>query len=75
MRSMAEITDAHKHWSQTLLEPKWLEPKWAITFEHIAFNLDLQLVTSSSLWKLTSHTARATGAMHMALGQIKLWEI
>ena len=36
---------------------------WPITFEHIACNLDLQLVASSGLWKLTSRTGRATGAM------------
>ena len=48
---------------------------WALTFESIAVYLNIELVTSSGLRKFTGHTARATGAVHMALNQVELWRI
>ena len=69
----------------TTLGTEWLFPTnkgsqaakegWALTFESIAFYLDLQLVTASGLRKFTGHTARATGAVHMAMNQVELWRI
>ena len=48
---------------------------WALTFESIAFHPNVELVTNSGLRKFTGHTARATGAVHMALNQVELWRI
>ena len=48
---------------------------WAGTFEAIAQKLKLKLVGPTGLRLFTGHSARATGAVHMARTQIELWRI
>ena len=48
---------------------------WAGTFEAIAQKLKLKLVGPTGLRLFTGHSARATGAVHMARTQIELWII
>ncbi len=75
----------------TAFNTEWLFPSdkgnqaakegWALTFESIAaiaaiaFYLDIPLVTATGLRMFTGHSARATGAVHMAMNQVELWRI
>ena len=48
---------------------------WASTFEAIASLLGLSLTGPTGLRLFTGHSARASGAVHMARTQIELWRI
>ena len=48
---------------------------WAATFESLATQLDEPLQTPSGAKRFTGHTARATGAVHLAQTQVELWRI
>lgn len=74
---MVKQVELAKSFSQDWLFPtaRGGQEGWALTFESIAFQLNIELVTNSGLRKFTGHTARATGAVHMALNQVELWRI
>ena len=48
---------------------------WADTFEAIAKSLNLQTHSPTGARLFTGHSARATGAVHLAQTQIELWRI
>ena len=48
---------------------------WATTFEWIAQRLGEPLKTTSGARRFTGHSARATGAVHLAETQVELWRI
>ena len=54
---------------------KPLKTGWAATFEWIARRLGEPLLTPSGVKRFTGHSARATGAVHLAMTQVELWRI
>ena len=48
---------------------------WATTFEWIAHLLDEPLTTASGVKRFTGHSARATGAVHLAETQVEPWRV
>ena len=48
---------------------------WADTFETIARQLQIPTETAQGARKFTGHSARASGAVHLANTQIELWRI
>ena len=48
---------------------------WADTFEEIAKKLNLKIQSPTGLRLFTGHSARATGAVHLAQTQVELWRI
>eukprot|EP00435_Cladocopium_sp_Y103_P051935 s1011_g16.t1 len=48
---------------------------WADTFQHLASILGLPLTYPNGARRYTGHTARATGAVHLASSQVEIWRI
>ena len=48
---------------------------WADTFEHLGKQLKLPILTDTGLRRFTGHSARATGAIHLAHTHTELWRI
>ena len=48
---------------------------WATTFEWLAQRLKEPLTTPSGVKRFTGQSARATGAVHLAMTQVELWRI
>ena len=48
---------------------------WAATFEWIAQRIGEPLTTTSGVKRFTGHSARASGAVHLAETQVELWRI
>ena len=59
----------------TLGKAKVTKAGWADTFQQIAMKLHLETQDTSGNRRFTGHTARATGAIHMANTQVELWRI
>ena len=48
---------------------------WADTFQWIAQQLGLDTTHPNGARKFTGHSARATGAVHLAMTQVELWRV
>ena len=76
---MNQINWARRHNSAYLFFTKGgqqtTKAGWAALFEAIAKQLKLEIIGPTGLRKFTGHSARASGAVHMARTQIELWRI
>lgn len=76
---------AQLEFASSFKNPRWLFPTWeglqptkigwVATFEWLAQQLGEPLETPTGARRFTGHSARATGAVHLASTQVELWRI
>ena len=76
---------AQREFASNLPRGKWLFPTatgeqatkagWVATFEWVASQLGEPLESPTGARRFTGHSARATGAVHLATTQVELWRI
>lgn len=73
---LREVRDAEGYvFFHGVTQEKTTKAGWADTFQEIAQRLGLDLTYPNGARAYTGHSARVTGARHLASSQVELWRI